>query len=136
MILLLLIVIIYFAYEKRGDNSNSGIIKLAVLPYEFGDLIFWAGYISAVGFIVTLILAPLHLLLVSGFGFTITGLILSYLFDNNPGSVVRERKKTLDDGQEHTSYQLTQLNYCFLYTIVGLSLLIAGIILGIARFQV
>lgn len=135
MTLLLLIVIIYFAYERRGNDSNSGLINLAVLPYKFEDLIFWAGYISTVGFILALILAPSHILLISGFGFSIVGLVLSSIFDKYPGSVVRERRKTLDDGQEHSSYQLTQLNYCFLYTFVGLSFLIAGIVLGIARFS-
>jgi hypothetical protein len=63
MTLLLLIVIIYFVYERRGNDSNSGLINLAVLPYTFEDLIFWAGYISTVGFILALILAPFHILL-------------------------------------------------------------------------
>jgi hypothetical protein len=135
MILLLLIIAIYFACERRGDNQNSGLIKLAVLPYKFDDLIAWAGYFSIAGFILALILAPSHILLVSGFEFSIAGSILSYLFGNNPGSVVRERRKTLGDGREYLSYQITQLNYCFLYTIVGLSLLIAGIVFGIARIQ-
>ena len=131
MILLLLIIAIYFACERRGN----GLIKLAVLPYKFDDLIAWAGYFSFIGFILALILAPSHILLVSGFEFSIAGSILNYLFGNNPGSVVRERRKTLEDGREYSLYQLTQLNYCFLYTIVGLSLLIAGIVFGIARIQ-
>lgn len=134
-ILLLLIVTMYFAYERRGNNSDSGSIQLAILPYQFDDLIFWTGYISTPGFLVALILAPSHLLLISGFEFSLAGLLSSYLFENNPGSVVREKKKTLENGQERSSYQLTQVNYCFLYTIVGLSLLIAGIVLGIAQFS-
>jgi hypothetical protein len=83
----------------------------------------------------TLILAPSHLLIISGFEFSLAGLLLSYWFENNVGSIVREKKKILENGQERSSYQLTQVNYCFLYTIVGLSLLIAGIVLGIARFS-
>ena len=133
--LMLLIVITYFAYERRGNSSDSGSMKLAVLPYQFDDLIFWTGYISVPGFLLALILAPSHLLVISGFEFSLVGLLLSYVFENNPGSVVREKKKTLENGQEHTTYQLTQINYCFLYTIVGLSFLIAGIVLGIARFS-
>jgi hypothetical protein len=133
-ILLLLIVTMYFAYERRGNSSDSASIKLAILPCQLDDLIFWTGYISIPGFLMTLILAPSHLLLISGFEFSLVGLLLSYLFENNLGSVVRE-KKTLENGQERSSYQLTQVNYCFLYTIVGISLLIAGIVLGIALFS-
>ena len=135
MIILSLIIAVYFAYESKGDNASSGIIKLAVLPYKFDEIIAWSGYISTAGFILALVLAPSHILLVSGFEFSIVGLVLSSIFDKYPGSVVRERRETLDDGQEHSSYQLTQLNYCFLYTIVGLSFLIAGIVLGIVRFS-
>lgn len=127
-------IMIYFAYEKR-QGSGNGLDKLAVLPYKFEDISSWIGYISTVALLLVVILVPGHLLLVSGFEFSVAGFILNYLFFNNPGSVVRERRRTVHKGQVRSSFQLTQLNYTFLYTIVGLSLIIAGIVLGVARFH-
>jgi hypothetical protein len=72
--------------------------------------------------LIVLFLAPSKLLFLNGFEFSILGWILNHLLEKVPGAMVNDLKNE-DKSNDDFPYHLTQLNYSFLYSIVGISLI-------------
>ena len=73
------------------------------------------------------------LLVFTGFEFSIIGWILGVFLDRVPGAMINDLKKDKSLEKEVFPYHLTQLYYYFLYTMTGISLTNAGLVIGISR---
>jgi hypothetical protein len=114
-VILALIILFYVAYERRAARTDSGLSRMAVLPYKFEMVVAWTRYISIGLIIIVAALAPWNLLPVSGFEFSIAGSILNYFFEGMPGSMINDLKKDAKKRKDIFPYRLTQLNYFFVH---------------------
>lgn len=139
-IILAIVIMIYSVYERVVGRTDSGLSAIALLPYKFDVVSYWSGLISLVGIIVVVFMIftrPAlwnYSLFVTGLEFSIIGWILSNLLDRVPGAMINDLKENGKQGINPFPYHLTQLNYSFLYTIVGISLVFAGIVVAVSRF--
>ena len=75
------------------------------------------------------------LLVFTGLEFCIIGWILGYLMERVPGAIVNNIRKDEGVGKTAFPYHLTQLYYYFLYTAIGISLIVVGIFVGVSRLS-
>jgi hypothetical protein len=52
-----------------------------------------------------------------------------------PGAIVNDIRKDKGLGKAVFPYHLTQLYYYFLYTVIGISLIVVGIFVGVSRLS-
>jgi len=133
------IIMLYYVYDRRTSKVDSSINEIQVFPYEYHEISAWIGFFSllmifilGVGLFTTSVTWN-FLLVFTGFVFCITGWIFGYLMERVPGAILNDIMKDEDLGKAAFPYHLTQLYYYFLYTTMGISLIVAGIFVGVTR---
>jgi hypothetical protein len=124
IIVLTLFLFIYYKYDSRLGKTDQGARNLGTLIYKFDD-----AYISEIALFVSFIgLVYLYAfkfpnpLVISGIIYSVIGYLLT-LF---PGrSMVTEVKV---DNTNQSKYYLSQWNYYFLYSLIGILYNISGLI--------
>jgi hypothetical protein len=123
------------------NKVDSSMSEIQVFPYEYHDISAFIGifsllmiFIISVGLFTTTVTWN-FLLVFTGFEFCIIGCILGYLMERVPGAIVNDIKKNEGLGKAVFPYHFTQLYYYFLYTVIGISLIVVGIFVGISRLS-
>jgi hypothetical protein len=137
-VVLAAIIMIYYFYDRRINKVDSRISEIQVFPYEYHEFSAFIGMFSllmiffiSVGLFTTAVTWN-FLLVFTGFEFCIIGWILGYLMERVPGAIVNDIRKE-GVGKAAFPYHLTQLYYYFLYTAIGITLIVVGIFVGISR---
>jgi len=140
-VVLATIIMIYYFYDRRINKVDSSMREIQVFPYEYHEFSAFIGifsllmiFIISVGLFTTTVTWN-FLLVFTGFEFCIIGWILGYLMERVPGAIVNDIRKDEGLGKAVFPYHLTQLYYYFLYTVIGISLIVVGIFVGVSRLS-
>jgi hypothetical protein len=115
---------IYYKYDSRLGKTDEGARKLGTLIYKFDEA--YIGEIAlCVSFMGLVYLAAFRFpnpLVISGIIYSVMGYFLILFWDF---SMIEEVKI---DNTNNSKYYLTQWNYYFLYSLVGILFTISGLI--------
>jgi hypothetical protein len=126
IIVLTLFLFIYYRYDSRHGKTEQGARNLGTLIYTFDDA--YIGEIAlCVSFIGLVYLGAFRFpnpLIISGIIYSVIGYLLPLVSDN---SMVTEVKV---DNTNQSKYYLSQWNYYFLYSLIGILYNISGLIVA------
>ena len=140
-VVLAAIIMLYYVYDRRINKVDSSLNEIQVFPYEYHAFSALIGifslimiFILSVGLSISTVTWN-FLLVFTGFEFCLIGWILGYLLEYVPGAMVNDVKNDEGLGKTVFPYHLTQLYYYFLYSVIGISLIVAGIFVGVSRMS-
>lgn len=118
------VIFIYYKYDSRLGKTDQGARNLGTLVYKFDEA--YIGEIAlCVSFMGLMYLTAFRFpnpLVISGIIYSVMGYLLILFSDD---SVVEEVKI---DNMNQSKYYLSQWNYYFLYSLIGILFTISGLI--------